>query len=145
MNVYENKIELTELANKLFMYTDSRDWQKLITEVFTATVLFDMSNAGGEAPKILPAKEICDMWQEGLKNMDAIHHQAGHYIIEVNGPGADIYGYAMAMHYKKTAIHGSSRLFVGTYNLKAVDTAVGWRLSAFKYNLKFIDGNTSME
>ena len=30
----ENKFELTELANKLFMYTDARQWDRLSNEVF---------------------------------------------------------------------------------------------------------------
>ncbi|MEP6951111.1 MAG: hypothetical protein ABI863_17620 [Ginsengibacter sp.] len=67
MKTYEHTIELTELANKLFMYTDLKAWQKLIDEVFTEDVLFDMSSAGGDAPKTLKAKMICDTWKEGLK------------------------------------------------------------------------------
>lgn len=85
------------------------------------------------------------MWRDGLKDLDAVHHQAGHYIIEINSDGADIYGYAMASHYKKSALKGTSRVFVGSYDLKAVKTDNGWRLSAFKYNLKFIEGNAKME
>ena len=44
-----DKIELTELANKLFMYTDLQQWDKLLNEVFIENIFFDMSNGGGEA------------------------------------------------------------------------------------------------
>ena len=145
MTIYENKSDLTELANKLFMYTDTGDWQKLIDEVFIEDVLFDMSSAGGNTPKTLKAKEICDMWKEGLKDLDAIHHQAGHYIIQVNSDTADIYAYAVASHYKKSATKGNTRTFTGSYDLKAINDTTGWRLSSFKYNLKFIDGNATLE
>lgn len=145
MNILENKIELTELANKLFMYTDSKDWRRLIEEVFTQNVLFDMSSAGGGEVQTLKARDICYNWQEGLKDMDAVHHQAGQYIIEITDDAAEIYAYAMATHYKKAALNGCTRVFVGSYNFKAVMSAKGWRLSAFKYNLKFMQGNELMD
>jgi len=137
-----DKIELAELANKLFMYTDAQHWKKLMADVFTHEVLFDMGS--GEEKKLF-ATEICEMWRQGFIGLDAVHHQAGHYLITVNADNADIYGYAVAIHYKKTASHGSSRIFVGSYDLKATRTDRGWRLSQFKYNLKFIDGNSSLE
>ena len=48
-------------------------------------------------------------------------------------------------HYKKATIKGHTRSFVGSYDLKAMRTSDGWRLSGFKYNLKFTDGNTTLE
>jgi hypothetical protein len=71
-----SKIELTELANKLFMYTDAQQWDLLLSEVFTDTV------------------EL-----------------------------------------------GNTRSFTGSYELKALETNNGWRISQFKYNLKFAEGN----
>jgi hypothetical protein len=145
MNTFEIKFQLTELANKLFMYTDAKEWQKLIDEVFAEDVLFNMSSAGGGMPKSLKAKEICDTWKEGLKDLDAVHHQAGHYLITVNEDDADIYGYAVATHYKKSALNGKSRTFVGSYDLKALKIGNGWRISSFKYNLKYADGNVNLD
>ncbi len=55
MNTYYAKIKLTELANKLFMYNDSRDWQILLDEVFSEKVDFDMSSSGGEERKKIAA------------------------------------------------------------------------------------------
>ncbi|HEY1870383.1 MAG TPA: nuclear transport factor 2 family protein [Chitinophagaceae bacterium] len=137
-----DKIELTELANKLFMYTDAQEWKKLLAEVFVHEIWFDVGN--GE-PKILHATEICEKWREGFIGLDAVHHQAGQYLITSKNDTADIYGYAVALHYKKVAAKGNSRTFIGSYDLKAIRTEKGWRLSQFKYNLKFIDGNTTLE
>jgi hypothetical protein len=145
VNNAENKIEITELVNKLFTYTDSKQWQKLIDEVFTTDVLFDMSSAGGEGPQTIEAEAICNIWREGLRDLDAVHHQAGHYVINVNGDDADIFAYAIAMHYKKSATKGNTRSFVGSYELKATRGIHGWRMTAFKYNLKFMDGNVRLE
>jgi hypothetical protein len=140
-----DKIELQELANKLFMYTDAQDWNKVLQEVFTENVWFDMQSAGGGEPKQMAAAEICEMWHNGFAGLDAVHHQAGHYLIEVNKDKATIFGYAMATHFKAQAQRGKTRMVVGSYDLKAVRTGRGWRLNQFKYNLKYIDGNPTLE
>lgn len=140
-----DKWELQELANKLFMYTDSRDWQKLQAEVFAANVWFDMQSAGGGAPENKTAQDICALWQNGLEGLDAVHHQAGHYLINVQNADAEIYAYAIATHFKKDALKGTTRTFVGSYNLKATRTAQGWRFTAFQYNLTYVEGNSTLE
>ena len=140
-----DKLELTELANKLFMYTDAKQWQQMLDEVFTGKVWFDMSSAGGGQAGEIAAPAICAAWKEGLSPLDAVHHQAGHYLITVEGDKASVYAYAVAFHYKKAALKGQTRSFVGSYDLEAIRTDEGWRLSQFKYNLKYIDGNTTLE
>lgn len=140
-----DKIELTELVNKLFMYCDGRQWPRMLDEVFSETIWFDASSAGAGAPASMAARAVCEMWNEGFTGIDAIHHQGGHYVVELTKSGADIFAYAVATHYKKVATKGNIRTFTGSYDLKATRTAAGWRLSQFKYNLKFIDGNTSLE
>ncbi len=140
-----DKIELTELANKLFMYCDAKQWNRMLVEVFTPAVWFDASSLGAGEPRSMQAKDVCQLWEEGLAGLDAIHHQSGHYLITVDGEKADIYGYATATHYKKAATKGNTRTFVGSYDLKAEQTANGWRLSQFKFNLKYMQGNASLE
>ena len=67
-----DKIELTELANKLFMYTDAQQWKRLLNEVFCHEVWFDI---GDEQAQNLHATEICEMWRQGFWGLDAVHHQ----------------------------------------------------------------------
>jgi hypothetical protein len=140
-----DKMELYELANKLFMYVDAQDWDKLLDEVFTENVWFDMQSAGGGEPESIPAKDICTMWSDGFSGLDAVHHQAGHYLFQISLNEANIFGYAVASHFRKSAKNGKTRSFVGSYDLKATKTEKGWRLSGFKYNLKYIDGNTTLD
>ena len=140
-----DKLELQELANKLFMFTDSGQWSRLEAEVFAEKVWFDMTSAGGEKPSLLPAGDICALWKNGFTGLDAVHHQAGHYLVDVQENEAFIYAYAIASHYKKAAQKGSTRIFVGSYDLKAIRSPQGWRLNQFKYNLKYMDGNTTLE
>jgi len=145
MQQVADKLEIIELANKLFMYCDEMRWEDLCEEVFTPQIWFDMSSAGGGDARMVTAREICDMWAKGFEGLDAIHHQAGHYLVDIADEEADIYAYAVATHYKKAATKGNVRSFVGSYNLEAIRTEKGWRLDLFRYNLKYIDGNVSME
>jgi hypothetical protein len=142
--LYVDKLDLAELANKLFMYTDEREWQKLLDEVFLPVIWFDMTNSGGDRAE-LPSHQVCDLWRIGFTGLDSIHHQAGHYLISVDGENADIYGYAIAIHYKKNTTAGNTRTYAGSYDLKAKRSPEGWRISQFKYNLKFTYGNINLE
>ena len=48
MVTYSVRDEIIEIVNRLFVYTDNREWMKLQSEVFTGEVYFDMSSVGGE-------------------------------------------------------------------------------------------------
>jgi hypothetical protein len=138
--------ELIELANKLFVFTDDQNWNRLLTDVFTEEVLFDMSSLGAGDARKLKATEICDMWKTGFAGIDAVHHQSGNFLVDFNSAdNADIFCYAIAIHFKKSAAQGKTREFVGSYNLHAVLTDIGWRLDAFRYNVKFVDGNAELK
>lgn len=145
MNETADKLEITELVNRLFIHTDLRNWAGLQAEVFTETVQFDMVSMGSGQPQATPSQQICELWERGFQGLDGIHHQGGHYLITLRGDGADVFAYAVATHFKAAATQGQTRTFTGSYDLHAVRTAEGWRLDAFKYNLKFADGNAKLE
>lgn len=137
--------QITEVVNKLFVYTDEQNWDKLRSEVFNETVLVDMVSVGAQKAEIMTAQEICDMWKEGFKGLDAIHHQSGDYLITIEGNNAVVKAYAIASHYKKEATQGNVREFIGSYDLKLIKKENGWRLNQFKYNLKYMDGNIELQ
>jgi hypothetical protein len=138
-----SKEDIIEVVNKLFVYTDNRMWDKLQDEVFTEQVFFDMSSLGGQK-SVLTSKEICDMWNEGFKGIDAVNHLAGNYIVSIQGATAVVSAYATATHYKSSALNGKTREFVGTYDIELVLLENSWRINKFKYNLKFALGNTDL-
>jgi hypothetical protein len=138
MNSYE---QITNVVNKLFVYTDEQDWKGLKSEVFYQEVYFDMVSMGAQKAEKKTAAEICDMWKEGFKGLDAVHHQAGNYIISIETNVATVKAYAIASHYKKDATQGKIREFVGSYDLRLCEPEKGWRIRSFKYNLKYADGN----
>ncbi len=143
MNSQSARDEIIETVNKLFVYTDQQEWKKLQDEVFTKSVLFDMSSLGMEVENTT-AKAICETWQKGFVGLDAVNHLAGNYIINVKREQADVFAYATATHYKKTAKKGTTREFVGTYDLHIVQTKNGWRIDSFKYTLKYATGNADL-
>ncbi|WP_207423369.1 nuclear transport factor 2 family protein [Desertivirga brevis] len=140
-----NKLDITELVNRLFILKDYRDWERLKNQVFTEKVWFDMVSAGGEDPGEKSASEICELWDKTFQGVDGVHHQAGHYLIDIQGEEATVFAYVVATHFKETATKGKVRVFTGSYNIGLISTDDGWRVNSFKYNLKFIDGNILLE
>ena len=142
MEVKSKRDEIIELASKLFVYTDYQQWEKLQTEVFKETVHFDMESAGGGPAKNLTAIEICRAWKEGFTGLDAIHHQAGNFLVDFKKEEntAQVFCYATASHFKKSATKSKVREFVGSYDLHLVLTDEGWRIDGFTYNLKYSNG-----
>jgi hypothetical protein len=146
MDLKSKREEIVELVNKLFVYTDAQQWSKLLKEVFKETVKFDMSSMGAGPAKEISAASVCDMWRNGFSNIDQVHHQSGNFIVDFKGDiEADIFCYAIASHFKRSAKKGNTREFVGSYELHASFTDQGWRLDSFKYNLKYVGGNEELK
>ena len=145
MTKFSQREQIVEIVNKLFIYTDNRQWSSLQSEVFTHQVLLDMSSLGGPNEEI-SSKDICDMWQEGFKDLDAINHLGGNYLVDIPGDTtAKVFAYATATHYKQSAKNGTTREFVGTYDLGFTKTDLGWRISSFTYQLKYMQGNIDLQ
>ena len=142
MEVKSKRDEIIEVVSKLFIYTDNQQWENLLSEVFKETVHFDMESIGGGAPADLAAKDICNAWREGFAGLDAIHHQAGNFLVNFKKEEtqAVVFCYAIASHFKESAAKSKVREFVGSYDVHVVLTDEGWRIDRFKYNLKYVNG-----
>lgn len=130
-------------ANRLFICTDNRDWQ-CVKDVFAPEVLFDMTSLVGGKPSKLTPQQIVDGWDQGLKNLKAIHHQAGNYQVTLKGNEADLFCYGIAFHYLPNPSNQNTRTFVGSYNFHLTRTDAVWKIDRFKFNLKYIDGNKDL-
>jgi hypothetical protein len=139
--------EVIELVNKLFFYTDSRQWDALQRQVFSNSVFFDMESLGAGPGTELTAREICERWKTGFEGIDQVHHQAGNYLVDFSEENtkANIFCYAIAIHFKSNAMQGKTREFVGSYKLHAALTDIGWRLDSFTYLLKYTNGNVDFK
>ena len=136
--------EVIAVANRLFICTDNRDWQ-CVRDVFAPEVLFDMTSLAGGQPEKKTPQQIADTWEQGLKAVKAIHHQAGNYQVTLKGNEADLFCYGTAFHYLPNPTERNTRTFVGSYNFHMVRSDAGWKIDRLKFNLKFIDGNKDLE
>ncbi|MCU7514131.1 MAG: nuclear transport factor 2 family protein [Ignavibacteria bacterium] len=134
------KDEIIQVINLMVINTDKRNWNK-VRECFAPSVLFDMT---GEAQRVSPG-QITDGWETGLKELKAIHHQMGNFLIDLNGDQADVFCYGIAYHYLPNPSEKNTRVFVGSYDFHLLKLQDGWKIDSFKFNLKFIDGNKELE
>lgn len=138
------KDEILDVMNSLFIYTDRRDWTA-VRDCFAPTVLFDMSSSGGGRPAERPVDAIVAGWEEGLRGVEQIHHQAGNYRVQVNGDTAEAFCYGTATHFRRTASGRNVRTFVGSYDFGLERIAERWRIRRFRFVLKYMDGNLELE
>jgi hypothetical protein len=137
----ENLLEkdrIIDVINRLFIGTDRRDWQA-VKECFADRVLFDMTSMAGGEPVTMTPQQIVDGWEEGLREVKAIHHQAGNYLVTVMGDEALAFCYGVALHHLTGEARGTTRRFVGSYDLYLTREGDSWRINRFRFNLKFID------
>jgi hypothetical protein len=138
------RTRIIERINRLFIGTDNRDWAQ-VKQCFADKVLFDMSSLGAGEPSEISADDIVAMWDTGLKPLQAIHHQAGNYLVELNGAKATAFCYGIAIHYLPNKTNHNTRTFVGSYDFSLIKEHDDWKIRRFKFNLKFIDGNKALE
>jgi len=144
MNTLIEKDRVVEIVTRLFINTDNRDWPA-VKDLFAPRVLFDMTSLAGGQPASLKPQEIVDGWDQGLKALKAIHHQAGNHIAKVADNEATVFCYAVAWHYLPNKTERNMRTFVGSYDIHLVKQDEDWKIDRFKFNLKFIDGNPDLE
>ncbi|HWQ19686.1 MAG TPA: nuclear transport factor 2 family protein [Methanotrichaceae archaeon] len=128
------KDEIIDIVNRLFIYTDERDWEA-VKDLFADEVLFDMTSMSGGEPATLRPQQIVDGWDSGLKKLKSIHHQAGNYVVDVREEDADLFGYGIAFHYLPNPTNRNSRIFVGSYDLHFIRAEESWKIDEFKFNL----------
>jgi hypothetical protein len=102
------------------------------------------SVAGGTTATLTP-QQIADGWEQGLKPIQAVHHQAGNFLVTFSGSEADASCYGIAYHYRPTKSGKNTRVFVGTYDFHLRLHGDDWKIEMFRFNLRFIDGNPNLE
>jgi len=138
------KDKILTVVNKLFVYTDNRNWAGIENEVFTAEVRFDMTSLVGGEPAMLLASAITSAWEEGLRPLETVHHQTGNFEVIIDNNIATVNCYGIAYHYRQIPSGRNTRVFVGTYVLNLANLPEGWRIDAFTFIKKFIDGNLEL-
>lgn len=129
--------------NRLFRSVDDRDWAEA-EACLAPHVLLDVTSLAGGEPENTTAAAIVTGWSDSLSHLQAIHHQAGNYEVEVHGEEATASCYGIAYHFLPNDTGRNTRTFVGTYDVRLRKHGGSWRIDVLRYNLKFTDGNTDL-
>jgi len=136
--------EIVAVLTDLFLRTDARDWAG-VRECFADRVRFDMTSLAGGEPVTLSPGEITESWERGLRPLAAVHHQVGNFRVRVRPDDADASCYGIAWHYRPNRSGRATRTFVGSYDFHLGRDPQGWKIDAFRFDCKFVDGNLELE
>jgi hypothetical protein len=135
--------EIIRTVNRLFIETDNRNWSAVVS-CFADSVIFDMTSLTRGQPVRLSPQQIVDGWEQGLKSLQAIHHQAGNYLVTAKDNQADVFCYGIAIHYLPNPSNQNTRTFVGSYDVHLMKHGLDWKIDRFKFNLKFLEDNKNL-
>lgn len=135
---------ITEVVNTLFVAVDNRDWETA-RACLADSVHFDVTSLGGPAPSSLTPEQITGAWETGLAPIEHVHHQSGNFLIRLHGDQAECFCYGIALHHRRVRSGNDTRRFVGSYDYRLARVDGRWRITQFKFNVKFIDGNLALE
>lgn len=139
-----DKDAIGDVINRLFVGTDDRDWAA-VRAALAPRLHVDMTSVAGGAPSEIDGAELAAMWETGLQPIQAVHHQTGNLRIAVDGDTAEAFCYGTATHYRPTASGRNVRTFVGSYDFRLARMDGAWRITLFRFNLKYLDGNLQLE
>jgi hypothetical protein len=133
-----------DVITALFVETDNRNWPTVL-QCLAPRVRFDMTSLSGGQPTEIAGDDIVTAWDRGLRPIQAVHHQVGNFRVRVDGARASASCYGVALHYLRTRSGRNTRTFVGSYDFELEKQNGRWRITLFRFNLKFLDGNLELE
>lgn len=144
LNGIADRLSIEDTVISLFTRTDGRDWPG-VRQTFAPRVWFDMSSLSGAAPAETTPETIAAAWEEGLRAIPYVHHQIANLRTEIQGDEAGVRAYGIAYHHRpQAAAAGSTRKFVGSYELRLRRDGAAWRIHAFRYDSGFVEGNLGL-
>jgi len=136
----ESREEVSELVTRLFVSTDEGRWED-VTACFSPKVLYDASSLNGVKASRTTPKRIVEQWQTGLRGLTASHNQIGNLLVNVEGDEAGAFCYGTTTHFFPNPTGGNIHTFVGTYDFHLSRLEGRWTIDAYRFNLKYEDGN----
>jgi hypothetical protein len=128
---------VVDAVNRLFIFTDNKDWDAL-RALFTDRVALDMSSLSGIPAAEVGADEVVGGWRAGLGDIEAVHHQSGNHLVTLRGERAEVFCYGVATHYRPAA-EKRVTTFVGSYDFGLERGATGWRIHSLRFNKKYVE------
>lgn len=131
-----------EQVKRLFIATDSKDWETVI-DVFADEVELDYSSMSGQPAALLKPGNIVDAWKTILPGFTWTRHQLGNILSTKEDKHASVFCYGTATHYLENE-KGHLWTVVGTYDLDLTLVEDGWKIHKMKFNFKYQDGNLNL-
>ncbi|MDD7911486.1 nuclear transport factor 2 family protein [Pseudovibrio exalbescens] len=131
---------LCNLVSKFFAAVDRLDWPQ-VWSLMAETVRLDYRSLTGQPAELLRPQQITEAWGMMMPNYDAIHHQIGNLIVEVEGDEATVSCHGMASHFIKGTSGSGHQLIVGTYTFRLVRQDKVWRIEEMTFHFKFAAGD----
>jgi hypothetical protein len=103
-----------------------------------------MGSLSGREPSWVTPEFIISGWEEGLKDLLAVHHQIGNSLVQVLGSTASLTCFGIAIHYLPNPSGRNTRTFVGSYDIRLVRKKGAWKIDGFAYHSKFVLGNLDL-
>jgi len=103
-----------------------------------------MGSLSGREPSWVTPEFIISGWEEGLKDLLAVHHQIGNSLVQVLGSTASLTCYGIAIHYLPNPSGRKTRTFVGSSDIRLVRKKGAWKIDGFAYHSKFVLGNLNL-
>ncbi|MBE1284167.1 MAG: nuclear transport factor 2 family protein [Rhodobacteraceae bacterium] len=131
--------DIKNTVQSFFAAIDARDWahaQELMTDPFH----LDYSSFGAGPGKDLDPADILNGWKAILPGFDVTQHHLGPFNIDTHGDTATVRASVIATHQIAGAQGGEIWTVYGDYTLKLVRNT-GWKLSANRFNFRFLTGN----
>jgi hypothetical protein len=138
------KDQIADCIHGLFSGTDARAWDR-VRRCLADRVRLDMTSLRGGTPQDLTAAQVTDGWAAGLRNLEHVHHQVGNLQIQVQQDTATAFCNGIAFHYRTTASGENVQRFVGSYDIGLTRADSRWTITAFRFNVKFVDGNMDLD
>jgi hypothetical protein len=141
----EAESALRQLADELFITTDSNDWAGARALFVDGTIDVDMSSLVGGGAVRMSADELLDGFRAGLHAKKASHHLATNYRVSIDDDRAELYAHGYS--WNRVAELGSGADLWetwGNYRLTFRKTVGGWKLDGFRYESKLTRGNEAV-
>lgn len=140
-----DRAEITDTVVRMGWCLDRRDWAGL-RALFTDRVRTDYTALWGGEPQEGSVDDLLSTsaqgsWRRTMDGLESTQHLITNVLVDVEGDEARATANVVGVH-RLANPHGSPLWTVGgTYDMRLVRTAAGWRIRAVTQDLSWVEGN----
>lgn len=129
-----DELDIQRVVHDYAWACDNADWA-LLRSLFTDDAELDYSSTGGPAG---PRDEVLEWIEEGLGQVEWIHHVVSNFRIDLHGDRADV----RALFHCSVKLRETDTMLVtgGYYQEEHVRTAQGWCIRRLVEDNRWMDG-----